>query len=203
MMKPILFNTEMVRAILEGRKTVTRRVIKTRYKDGEAGFRVNRSCLTGQITGVEIYDEEECGTNRYVKPPYLVGDVLYVRETWNGLRTGNPLVGFHETYWYKADEKDGNPDDRWRPSIHMPRKAARIFLRVTGVSVERLQDITPKQAGEEGVRWVTDNSGLFRKYEFAKLWNSTIPKKDFDKYSWKANPWVWVIEFERRKNEET
>lgn len=78
--KPILFNTEMVRAILDGRKTVTRRVIKPHYKDGDAGFRINRRTIDGVITGVEYYDEEERETDRYVNPPYQIGDILYVRE---------------------------------------------------------------------------------------------------------------------------
>lgn len=191
-MKPILFNTEMVRAILEGRKTVTRRVVKPRYKDRDAGFWVQKKVTTGEITGIEIYDEEECGTERYVKPPYQAGDILYVRETWRE---------YNGKYYYRADEcpdyDNYKTNPKWKPSIHMPKEAARIFLRVADVRVERLQDITPKQAGNEGVSWETDNSGQFRRWQFHKLWDSTINKKDLDEYGWNANPWVWVIEFER------
>lgn len=158
-MKPILFNTDMVRAILEGRKTVTRRVVKPRYKDGDAGFWVQKKVATGEITGIEIYDEEEFGTERYVKPPYHAGDILYVRETWIESSFG---------YVYRASdcstiEDWAGEEIKWKPSIFMPKEAARIFLRVTDVRVERLQDITPKQAGNEGVSWETDNSGQFRR----------------------------------------
>lgn len=193
MKKPILFNTEMVRAILEGRKTVTRRVIKPHYKDGDTGFRINRRIIDNVITGVEYCDEEECGTNRYVTPPYQIGDILYVRETWRKEDNG---FAYYATDWHKFGDEYVK-QFKWKPSIHMPKEAARIWLKVTDVRVERLQDITPKQAGQEGVQWETDNSGLYRKFQFHKLWDSTIKKQDLDKYGWNANPWVWVIEFER------
>lgn len=206
--KPILFNTEMVKAILEGRKTVTRRVIKLKYgnthiewKEDKYGKRLIE--LQNDVEG-ETHGRREDGTTwrkllayRELKPPYQVGDVLYVRETWNGMRTGNEKLGFKTTYWYKADDKADNPDDKWRPSIFMPKEAARIWLKVTDVRVERLNDITKEQAGREGVTWETDNSGLMRISQFIKLWNSTLKKSDYDKYCWNANPWVWVIEFEK------
>ena len=194
--KPILFNTEMARAILEGRKTVTRRVIKPHYKDGEAGFRINRRVADGVITGIEYYDEEECGTGRYIQPPYQTGDILYVRETWAKDYFGN--------YVYMADYVGTtiSPEWKWKPSIHMRKETARIWLRVTDVRVERLNDITKEQAGREGVTWETDNSGLMRISQFIKLWNSTLKKSDYDKYCWNANPWVWVIEFERYEKAE-
>lgn len=197
--KPILFNTEMVKAILDGRKTVTRRVIQPHYKDGEAGFRINRRTADGVITGIEYYDEEECGTGRYIQPPYQIGDILYVRETWKRIPGASSKGGF--AYKYKASEEGRYWDKvsgfKWKPSIHMPKEAARIWLKVTNVRVERLQDITPKQAGEEGVTWETDNSGIYRIMKFKKLWDSTIKKQDLDKYGWNVNPYVWVIEFER------
>lgn len=197
-MKPILFNTEMVRAILEGRKTVTRRILKfpNYIKQSED----NPELYT-------LYAEGDCYENQhmeeltpYLKQPFKKGDILYVRETWNGMRTGNEKLGFKTTYWYKADDKADNPDDKWRPSIFMPKEAARIWLKVTDVRVERLNDITKEQAGREGVTWETDNSGLMRISQFIKLWNSTLKKSDYDKYCWNANPWVWVIEFERVGN---
>lgn len=192
--KPILFNTEMVKAILEGRKTVTRRVIKPRYRDGDAGFWVQKKVATGEITGIEIYDEEECGTERYVKPPYQVGDILYVRETW----------GFDNHNWlYKADFSDEDLIKLkrlliWHPSIHMPKKAARIFLRVTDVRVERLQEMKTVDFQKEGMQAnsIPDWWNII-KQKFRKLWDSTVPKKDLDENGWDANPWVWVIEFER------
>ena len=205
-MKPILFNTEMVRAILEGRKTVTRRVIKGarsifHFLDLETDpdiCSVNRWGDEVPKTVKGLYAEFEADDSYPIEFPmfkssYQVGDILYVRETW----------GFDNHNWlYKADFSDENLIKLkrlliWHPSIHMPKKAARIFLRVTDVRVERLQDIPPKEAGNEGVSWETDNSGLFRRWKFHKLWDSTINKKDLDEYGWNANPWVWVIEFER------
>ena len=127
-MKPILFNTEMVRAILDGRKTVTRRVVKPRYRDDEAGFQVITT-RTGEFVRIEKVDENECGifqdgTERHVNPPYRPGDILWVRETWR--KTGVLI----QPYAYRADEdrlhlvgEDGQRLSvmyRWRPSIHMP-----------------------------------------------------------------------------------
>lgn len=181
-MKPILFNAQMVRAILEGRKTVTRRAVKF-----PRGWNPK---FTGYIPdGAVLY-----GSNNIpaAKSPVQVGDVLWVRETWS------PVNVRPRRYIYKADvdrrigEGVGLPL-RWHPSIHMPREAARIFLRVTDVRVERLKDITATQAMNEGF---TDWN------DFVKLWNSTIKPKDLPTYGWDANPWVWVIEFERINKEE-
>lgn len=230
--KPILFNTEMVRAILDGRKTVTRRVIKPRYRGNEIGFRIDRNMSTGQITGVEIIDDEECGTDRYVNPPYQIGDILYVRETWARLVTAKDGEMQSERYVYKATDEYPFGESgyivkfRWKPSIHMPKEAARIWLKVTDVRVERLQDITEDDVCKEGAEpliqcaiehatyntdgtlgdmcWNTDECSycpfIEKSYSelFGKMvWNSTIKKQDLDQYGWDANPWVWVIEFER------
>ena len=132
------------------------------------------------------------------KAPCQPGDILYVRETWCSAYDG-------EKYFYLADKLTNreerlllNYDDvKWHPSIHMPKGAARIWLKVIDVRIERLQDITETQAQAEGC-----NSGLLTgpctaRGQFENLWNSTIKKPDADKYGWSANPWVWVIEFER------
>lgn len=149
-MKPILFNGEMVRAILDGRKTRTRRVIKPRYRKNECGWSICRRTIDNSIAYLTYTDEDGAST-RTLEPPYQAGDVLYVRETWNGMRTGNEKVGYHTTYWYKADDTNDNPDDKWSPSIHMPKEAARIFLKVTDLRVERLQDITIEEINNEGI----------------------------------------------------
>ncbi len=222
-MKPILFNTEMVRAILDGRKSVTRRVLKPPalyaiVEDSEG------SC-------VGSYYEDEHGGYEYPTVddcPYQPGEILYVRETWLPFDSDHIIDGVK--YAYKADCTSAESEHtriefgyKWRPSIHMPKKAARLFLRVTGVRVERLHDITIKGIQEEGVKrlpgsckcaWQTEtckdepcrNRDGFEELQWLKafltLWDSTIKKADLPRYGWDANPWVWVIEFERISKEE-
>lgn len=228
--KPILFNTEMVRAILDGRKTCTRRLV--RFLSGE------NPQWTGYIRdGLMLYNGKNEPCVR--KAPYQPGDVLYIRETW---------TEECEKYYYRADYDSDYLDPcetlsggypascrnhpgcdgcmatstriHWRPSIHMPKEAARIWLKVTDVKVERLQEMKPVDVIKEGAYpdcWdclnTYEESGSQCCYgteeqcsqcdgvmmEWEKLWNSTIKKTDLDRYSWDANPWVWVIEFERCK----
>lgn len=202
--KPILFNTEMVRAILDGRKTCTRLVVKTRRKDA-CGFFVTRK-TDGTFAGIYEYDENESMFDNKLKPPYQSGDILYIRETWG--------EGYAEgTYIYKADDKLAElPTFKetskilYHPSIHMPKEAARIWLKVTDVRVERLQEMTLKDFKAEGIyddyktysETYTDHlRQMAYQKVFARLWNSTIKKSDLDRYGWEANPYVFVIEFER------
>lgn len=232
--KPILFNTEMVKAILEGRKSCTRRLVKTRRKDA-CGFYVTRRKADGLFAGIYEYDENESMFDNQLEPPYQPGDIMYVRETWDrfecwncdGDERGNcpkePKKSVLDKtcgcYMYRAtDEISG--DAKWHPSIHMPKEAARIFLRVTNVRVERLQDITEEQACMEGTDpWdeaCYENNGWHPTFSdpdsggdpnmiegFHKLWNSTIKKTDLDRNGWNANPWVWVIEFEKCEKPES
>lgn len=208
--KPILFNTEMVRAILEGRKSCTRRIVKPQpqsrlcytFAGSDCGTWGYPSKTAHESWGDEyrhpkdITDEE---LKRRWNPPYHTDDILYVRETW--FSDGN-------RYMYRANYSDSEKFYRdgeevkikWHPSIHMPKEAARIWLKVTDVRVERLQDITPQGAWKEGARCsclhpVPDCAG--NKTPFVNIWNSTIKKADLDCYGWDANPWVWVIEFEQ------
>lgn len=213
--KPILFNTEMVRAILEGQKTCTRRVIKPQ-PDGNCtyplGF-VTDSTEKKEVGCFGFSIDEYGGSIKYVKPPYQPGDTLYVRETWKKAPNG---------YYYYEDWQRNDIADitKWHPSIHMPKEAARIWLKVTDVRVERLQDITEEQACMEGTDpWdevCYENNGWHPTFSdpdsggdpnmvdgFHKLWNSTIKKSDLDRYGWNANPWIWVIEFERCNNQES
>lgn len=124
--------------------------------------------------------------------PICPGDILYVRETWKKAPNG---------YYYYEDWQRNDIADvtKWKPSIHMPKEAARIWLKVTNVRVERLQEITSEQIGREGVdvEYPHVLNGEEKRYAFSTLWNSTVKKSDLDRYGWKANPWVWVIEFER------
>lgn len=219
-MKPILFNTEMVRAILDGRKTVTRRVCHITINNGENVL--HKRCCTAEFPAnnmdgicAEFFDCNHWYEGA-AKPPYRPDDILYVRETWAIIGTD----GTHHKYGYKADNEWLVP--MWRPSIHMPQEAARIFLRVTGVRVERLQDISVSGCIAEGIYWedVTPNVSALPdnpafdmdaviaslqeaeeqrliRNSYGSLWDSTIKSKDRSNYGWEANPWVWVIEFER------
>lgn len=190
-MKPILFNTEMVRAIIDGRKTATRRLVKPQ------DLRVLDSPYHRKHPEVS----DKVLLERLCEPPYLPGDILYVRETWQK----NPY-GSGWPYFYKASpEPFDYVPEKWRPSIHMPREAARLFLRVKSVKVERLQEISGQGLIEEGLFSIEEfRVGMIRdKFsEFEQLWDSTIKKTDIPIYGWNANPWVWVIEFERISREE-
>ena len=201
----ILFNTEMVKAILDGRKTCTRRVVKGYIpKDAEFGYTAFTPKDSISCRGIFEADHQEYG-EKFFKLPYQRGDILYVRETWSEVEEG--------TYIYKADDKSedlpGFKDSSkliYRPSIHMPKEAARIWLKVTNVRVERLQDITE---AEVILEVAIDNRGFIHspdneydyvhtaREHFIDIWNSTIKKGDRAIYGWNANPFVWVIEFER------
>ncbi len=208
--KPILFNkqisTEMVRAILDGRKTCTRRVIKPQPDEKHTyplGF-VTDSTEKKEVGSFGFAANEYGGSIQYVKPPYRYapGDILYVRETWCALPVNEAgHMRGHCVYYYRADG-ELRPEGwrgKWHPSIHMPKEAARICLKVTDVKVERLQDITSEQIGREGVEVEYPHvlNGEEKRYAFLTLWNSTIKKSNLNSYGWDANPYVWVIEFER------
>lgn len=188
-MKSILFNTEMVRAILEGRKTVTRRVVRRKELDAVLSnpFRIkNPDIPDGRFI------------NCLCTAPCEAGDILWVRETW---AAWSPTYGVAPKLYYKADG-DAPAGIKWRPSIYMPKEAARIFLRVTDVRVERLQDITPEQIDAEGCKeWAySATTGELLQSSpswFSIDWNATIKPANLPLYGWAANPWVWVIEFER------
>lgn len=200
--KPILFNTEMVRAILEGRKRCTRRLVK--FLSGE------NPQWTGYIKDeLMLYNGKNEPCIR--KAPYQSGDILYVRETF--------IQAAAHIFWYKADNNSWISEGlHWKPSIHMPKEAARIWLKVTDVRVKRLQEMKPVDVIKEGAYpdcWdclnTYEESGSQCCYgteeecsrcdemmmEWEKLWTTTIKKSDLDCYGWNANPWVWVIEFER------
>ena len=211
---PILFNAEMVRAILDERKTCTRRILK---HDVETILNSPYHKAHPEVENKQII-------SKLCQPPYQPGDILYVRETWCGLPVNEAgHMRGHTIYYYKADGelRPKGWRDTWHPSIHMPKEAARIWLKVTDVRVERLQEIDEDGVWDEGFRFkppcltrvsadghTCDLDGpctssikycdmtmgeLFGR----ELWDSTIKKSDLDRYGWDANPWVWVIEFER------
>ena len=223
MIKPILFNTAMVQAILEGRKTTTRRIIKVNSSfdfigcSSEDGCEFNRAAF-GKGSFDKLLDAE---IKERIKAPYMPNDILYVRETW---QISNPLGDFARNnmtaeYIYKAGYAKGKriPIFRdqeknlgvWKPSIHMPKEAARIFLKVINARVERLNEITEDEAVKEGAEagYLNISGGPFGNNDdpqewtaledFKDIWDSTINKKDLNEYGWNANPYVWVIEFER------
>lgn len=130
---------------------------------------------------------------KFFRLPYQQGDILYVRETW----CKGSWMNEKERYYYKADDNDFHCV--WHPSIHMPKEAARIWLKVKDILVERLQGIDGKGCVKEGIEEepLKDVGEEFVKGMYHDLWDSTIKKSDIDRYGWDANPWVWVIEFER------
>ncbi len=218
---PILFNGEMVREILDGRKTVTRRVCK----DGNDFTIPDMSFYDSdkRTFAVHNYADKEHTDKLSIAEricPICPGDILYVRETWTQIKDipfwqeyfcgdtrAHPI--FPDEYIYKADniKVDGIfPDIKWRPSIHMPKQAARIWLKVTDVRVERLQNMTGQDILQEGVNChVHPEAHYFdgnQKMMFAELWDSTIKKTELYRYGWDADPWVWVVEFARCKKPE-
>lgn len=216
---PILFNTEMVRAILDDLKRATRRVVKGFIPDdaiwGYTAF-TPKGYISCRGTFADGYGE------KFFKLPCEPVDILYVRETWCwcpcwdcGMDTDehnccdetarkffNHNKREYGCYCYKAscDDNEEPSVDTWHPSIHMPKKAARIWLKVKDVRVARLQDITQEDAEKEGAQEKITPITKFRAsalLNFMYIWNSTIKKSALDRYGWDANPWVWVIEFER------
>lgn len=212
--KPILFNTEMVRANLEGRKSCTRRLVSSRQFLGMLPDKCKNAAPDEFLKGKRMMFKPYCDMTdaelimTAYKAPYQPGDILYVRETWKKAPNGY--------YYYESWQRSYVADiTKWHPSIHMPKEAARIWLKVTDVRVERLQEITDEQAKREGIQYYECPTGFTWKQEtdmhncyttpigaMQALWNSTIKKSDLDCYGWGANPWVWVIEFERCKKPE-
>lgn len=209
--KPILFNTEMVQAIMEGRKTQTRRVAF--LNDSLREFHTQNYPEGWWYEG-RVFKNFEMFIRNPHSPrcKYKPGDILWVRETFDNIPISpGGHFRFGGMYYYRADG-DIRPEGwkgNWHPSIHMPKEAARIFLRVKDVRVERLQDMTEEQAEKEGC-----SAGRFHitcgpfgnrdeppeefdaVEDFQRVWDSTIKPADLDRCGWDANPWVWVIEFE-------
>lgn len=218
--RPILFNSEMVKAILEGRKSQTRRIVKPQPK---VFYGLVKKLNNLYLQCARIFRDNRPG----IKSPYgIIGDRLWVRETFaiecnDGYQDVyvtpekplGPVRWFEEQdlenpkYFecprYKASEPDtvlGEEEDdmKWKPSIHMPRWASRITLEITDIRVERAQEIGESDARAEGLRYDERNHldpiGYSAKDRFKTLWDSINKKRG---YSWESNPWVWVVEFKK------
>lgn len=190
--KGILFNVEMVQAILSGRKTQTRRIIseKTLHLFGVAAS-------AGECHPIELCDQRSQSYYLDFCPLGKPGDQLWVREAFAaGLCTESTLA-YRATHKTEDLEEGWGETIKWTPSIHMPRWASRIDLLITGVRVERLNDISEQDARSEGVKaWRGPAEELVGgKLAFFELWDSIYGQKEGE--NWQANPWVWVIEFER------
>lgn len=200
--RPIIFNGEMVRAILDGRKTQTRRLVKRPINDINIGCELSGNELAAEIASGD-YSNSKVG---------MPGDRLWVRETHafvpepayrcsTGIvQTVNPGDDYQASI-YRENFDRSSGGIRWRPSIHMPRWACRILLEITDVRVELLNDISEQDARAEGVTWSDGDRNeiglpaqlvVEAKDEFARLWQSIYGEE-----SWRSNPWVWVIEFKR------
>jgi hypothetical protein len=200
--RPILFSGPMVEAILEGRKTQTRRVIRVEWL----------RCLDLDEPDDVVKALQQCP---YGKPED--GDRLWVRETWGAIWPGDYPVPLRLCkIEYRADLPAGNTDypgqwpakeaqgydeaPKWKPSIHMPRWASRLTLAITVVKVERLQDITLEDVKAEGIPGYSFARGAISdkppdpRWKYIELWNRLNAKCG---YSWDSNPWVWVIEFKK------
>lgn len=201
--RPILFSTPMVRAILEGRKTQTRRIVKPQ-PDKHWAFNL-RTVENLKTQRIEFVDDDY----RYCVPcPYgRPSDRLWVREAWAPASAALPSglgVLYRSDYHTELEKRDG--DQKWKPSIHMPRWASRITLEITRICVERVQEISEKDAIAEGCiklpasGRITDvKGGQYggRIWTTAKGWYSCLWNSINGPESWSENPWVWVVEFKR------
>lgn len=186
---PIIFNTQMVKAILDGRKTQSRRPLKVKMsiRDIKGGLD-----LTGAVPErrnkynfLRLKDGDEYG-GPITSPFGIPGDLLYVRETF-----AIDTYCKAQTLVFKTKKIDPDYPIKWKPSIHMPKKYARIWLKVKRVWVERVQDISPHDCVSEGIKTIHDRDGCATdKVVFSRLWNSIYG-------TWDKNHWVWACEFER------
>jgi len=182
--RPILFSGRLVRAILDGRKTVTRRPVKPQPNLGPDGEMVHLGDGAWAASDGDLWGQ-------WPSPYGVPGDRLWVRETWmpRSLGMGSPAFNAAQRPRYRADDGEDRPEWRglWRPSIFMPRWASRLTLEVVSVRVERLQDITRAEVAAEGL------GGMATVDDFHAGWDGLYCGKP--EYRWDADPWVWVVEF--------
>lgn len=202
--RPILFSAPMVRAILEGRKTVTRRAVKATKAHAHGFMMLDHGNGWWPYNAFGDFTSDHEGMKYPIARPYgKVGDRLWVREAWQADAQVNEVapreLSHGEPIRYPADGASRQTgcsmitQGKTRPSIHMPRWASRILLEITDVRVERLQDISEEQAKAEGPNWpVADHLEMAWRVQFRTLWESINGAEN-----WNANPWVWVVEFKR------
>jgi len=204
--RPIIFSGEMLGAILEGRKTQTRRIIKNpKGMDYEVDWFPWYEGLSEKYPGCHQFYQPRDGLTLHLRCPHGVpGDCLYVRETWATRREWDHMkpsgLPADADLWWKADKSSyralNAKPGKWRPSIHMPKRLARIWLEITSVRVERLQDISRDDALAEGYNW--KKAGVPCLDWFPILWDDLNTKRG---YGWDTNPWVWVVEFRMIDND--
>lgn len=197
-MKPIIFNSESIRAILDGRKTQTRRVIKPQPK--YRAYLQEKAFHIPKFGYIAVSNSS--ALKEHMNAPYgKVSDVLWARETWmlyNHMGTFNgkcpEKLPYDLSVGYKADEFDKDNLFTWRSPIHIPKWAARIFLEITNIRVEKVQDISEEDARSEGCCFTGINPSQAAIAEFMLLWDSINKKRG---YGWDMNPWCWCVEFKR------
>lgn len=196
----MIFNAEMVRAILDGRKTQTRRVMKDQPVLNGNFYEVFGAAWSKGMTSIPAVPGHSLST----RCPYgVVGDRIWVRETWARYNIDQDS---HDMAYRATTPKDWPKEGCWRPSIHMPRWASRILLEITNIGVQRLNSISQADAAREGLirlpatgRYCLNQGDQYfggashdAREVFSWLWESI-----YGEDSWQANPWVWVIEFKR------
>ncbi len=205
-MKSIDLKTWEVRAVLAGCKTAALRAMKPQPESAYRVFDRHEDTRTFDLLCGKTLGGILCDFTQNFKAPYWPGDILYVRETF---------FEYRGRFYYKADGMHEALAKRgihfkWRPSIHMSREAARIFLRVTDVRPQRLQDITEDQAKANGCGTFEEKIAgapleafdLAAKAALKEIWDAALKPKDRGIYGWAANPWVWAIGFERTSEKE-
>ncbi|WP_312423606.1 hypothetical protein [Kosakonia cowanii] len=219
--RPMIFNAEMVRAILDGRKTQTRRIMKVQPENVDLGLRRITDSSVAKEVGMYFWClADACGvkhrSNLFSCPFGEVGDRIWVREAWARYNIDQDS---HDIAYRATTPEDWPEEGRWRPSIHMPRWASRIMLEITGVRVERLNNTSHEDAEREGIHTeVWDQMVVAKNYAaedgFFQFWSESMPhyvemnelyrssfqslwQSIYGAENWQANPWVWVIEFKR------
>ncbi|MDV3662455.1 hypothetical protein CMU51_00070 [Elizabethkingia anophelis] len=210
--KPILFSTPMVQAIEEDRKNQTRRIVKKKYSNTDIKLREDKYgthlCEIQNDLPAPKLNEDGSTTHHisffeYKIPKYKIGDILWVRETW--MIAPNYENGLGEKYYYKASKCEQFIKEWkgfWRPSIFMPREAARFFLKIKNIRIEKLHDISENDAKSEGAEKLINLYPQINQFKesrypnyrtgFLKVWIEINNEE-----SWKSNPWVFVYEFEK------